>query len=305
MSNFVALLIMTISMLNLTYTTNEYRVINDKWNTTTVSNEINDDKIYSAIITINGADKINTFSNYTLVLNEYLNSLNNYYITFQLKQENHINILLSTITDNFNFSNIFIIQHTSRTISVLTNNCVQKKLVRFYGGFEFKNKCVQQGNKPNNYRKSRRNLLVFYDSWVTSNLILPRGGDANMAIGYFNDSIFLLGGNAYGYQMLEYKVFEKEFIDHGELAISDNTFGFGQYYTQINDTIYIIDPDGDKLSVFHMNTKIFEKSWNSVVIPLDVSSVGVGNVTAALCNNSLVPCRATFRDEVKVHNLQH
>eukprot|EP01084_Bolivina_argentea_P132932 234570_1 len=95
-----------------------------------------------------------------------------------------------------------------------------------------------------------------------------------MATGYFNDSIFLLGGNAYGYQMLEYKVSESEFIDHGENKLNDNTFGFGQYYSQINDTIYIIDPDGDKLSVFHMNTKIFEKSWNNVVIPLDVSSVG-------------------------------
>eukprot|EP01084_Bolivina_argentea_P042486 78322_1 len=274
MTNLTAMLFSIMLSLKIIDGNNEYHVVNGNWNITTIANELNEDKSYSAIISVN--NKANTFSNYVALFNEYLNSSSHYYIIFQPKEDHDIHILLSLMKNNFAFENVFITKHVSQTISILTDNCLQNKLVRLYAGYKFKTECVEEWNKDNTYHKSTRKLLIFYDKWETTNAILPRGGDANMAAGYYNDSIFLLGGDSHGYQLLEYNFLKKTLIDYGKLAlIPTESLGFGQYYSQIDDTLYIISyPNGDKLSVFNMSTKVFESVWNNVDIPLAVSSAG-------------------------------
>jgi len=45
-------------------------------------------------------------------------------------------------------------------------------------------------------------------------------------------------------------------MDVGISTLSVNTWGHGQFYTQLDDTVYMIDPTGtgDKFSVYYLNT---------------------------------------------------
>eukprot|EP01084_Bolivina_argentea_P226723 382931_1 len=78
---------------------------------------------------------------------------------------------------------------------------------------------------------------------------LPRR-DAIGAIAAYNDTIYLIGGALYPYQLVKFSVSSKEFIDQGANTIPyniTNTLGSvqveysGQFWTQIEETIYWID----------------------------------------------------------------
>ncbi len=74
------------------------------------------------------------------------------------------------------------------------------------------------------------------------------------------------GGQNYGNQLVKYDITTDTFIDYSDSAIPVYTTGYGQYYTQRNDVIYMID--NLKLSAFNINTEVFQSHWNNINIPI-------------------------------------
>eukprot|EP01084_Bolivina_argentea_P214886 364762_1 len=97
-----------------------------------------------------------------------------------------------------------------------------------------------------------------------------------MAIGHYNDTIYLLGGVNNPYQMVQYDIKNSEFTDYTTTYLSDNTGSqiSGQYYTSLSNILYMIHPDGNRFSTFDLTTKIFQSDWNSIRIPTDVNAYG-------------------------------
>eukprot|EP01084_Bolivina_argentea_P253665 426210_1 len=114
-----------------------------------------------------------------------------------------------------------------------------------------------------------------FSIWNTSTVLLLRG-DNQMAVGYINNSIFLIGGALYDFQVTEYNITSNEMIDHGTGAISSAMYGLGQYYTQIGNIVFMIDPEynGVSFSTYNLFTNDFEYYWNSVNIPIAVRGGG-------------------------------
>eukprot|EP01084_Bolivina_argentea_P057661 105347_1 len=103
-------------------------------------------------------------------------------------------------------------------------------------------------------------IAVSHSQWITvDNAPLPRHTGA-MAAGTFNDSIFVLGGNEYGYQLLEYR--NDIWIDHGENALMSWVSGWSDYYTQIANTLYIAH--NSNIHTYHMGTNIFISKWETI-----------------------------------------
>eukprot|EP01084_Bolivina_argentea_P204029 348386_1 len=104
--------------------------------------------------------------------------------------------------------------------------------------------------------------------WIQSNIRLPRH-NSFMAAGYYNKSIYLLGGLT-SYQMIEYDVQQNIFVDNGVSALNDKTYGSGQYYNQIGNLLYIIDSTNTEninktLTVFNLESKTFDHPyWNGI-----------------------------------------
>eukprot|EP01083_Nonionella_stella_P136532 415486_1 len=88
-----------------------------------------------------------------------------------------------------------------------------------------------------------------------------------MAVGSYNDSIFILGGAVNKTQLLEFN--DGCFIDHGQNVLSSDTFGDAQYYTHVDHTLYMINTDGTRLQTYNMKTKSFTSSWASLPVTVD------------------------------------
>jgi hypothetical protein len=98
-------------------------------------------------------------------------------------------------------------------------------------------------------------LFIVGDAdWIThSDPALPRE-DRGMAVGYYDDSLYLFGGDDYKQQLVEYDMNNNTFIDHGSSNLSVNEFGRGVYFTQMNSTtLYTIQYwAGDTISVYDL-----------------------------------------------------
>eukprot|EP01084_Bolivina_argentea_P117405 208526_1 len=104
-------------------------------------------------------------------------------------------------------------------------------------------------------------LITLAESeWAeVTNPTLPRAGDS-MAVGSYNDTIFILGGwNSK--QVSEYNA-GTGFTDIGVNILSSIIWGVGQYYASIDENIYLINPSGDHLSVYNMHSKTFTDNWS-------------------------------------------
>eukprot|EP01083_Nonionella_stella_P169428 574506_1 len=96
--------------------------------------------------------------------------------------------------------------------------------------------------------------LAFSD-WVTiSNPGLPRT-TAYMAVGSYNDAIFILGGWG-SKQVVEYSVTDMTFTDHGN-ELQYNAYGGGDFYTQIDNTVYMLSGSGSNLNTFDMTNHVY------------------------------------------------
>eukprot|EP01084_Bolivina_argentea_P046115 84899_1 len=131
-----------------------------------------------------------------------------------------------------------------------------------------------QSTFSNNIERSRRLLhSLKNNNWKTSSTSLPRN-DYEMACGYYNQSIYLLGGYENGKQLIEYNILSAQMIDHGitALAIQPNESisrfsQMSQFYTQKGDTLYMLNEDENKLFSFELKTKLMDSYWNNIDVP--------------------------------------
>eukprot|EP01084_Bolivina_argentea_P268075 455232_1 len=63
-----------------------------------------------------------------------------------------------------------------------------------------------------------------------------------------------------------------KFNDVGSSVLANDTLGTGQYYTQINDTVYMISPSGDQFNIYNLQNKQFINNWNDIVINTNVAN---------------------------------
>eukprot|EP01084_Bolivina_argentea_P142619 250546_1 len=130
--------------------------------------------------------------------------------------------------------------------------------------------------------------------WIAANITIQQSdtqfSDTGMAICSYNESIYLVGGYHNGIQLVEYKIEQNAFFEikpeYGFGYLSEAIYGSGQYYSQSDNTLYMITPYTDyswcqamgncasQLSIFNVENQIFTKYWNSIDISTYVSDVG-------------------------------
>merc|ERR1719334_295720 len=74
---------------------------------------------------------------------------------------------------------------------------------------------------------------------------LPRK-DQQLAVGYYNDSIYIFGGQSYPHSMVRYDILSDSMIDYGEnytrdvLGNDEGDQGCNSHFTQIGNTLYML-----------------------------------------------------------------
>eukprot|EP01084_Bolivina_argentea_P084929 153530_1 len=105
-----------------------------------------------------------------------------------------------------------------------------------------------------------------YSPWTTFEYpdpVLPRNSDG-MAIGYdhINNRVWLLGGWPYSNknQLVSFSTKDGNFTftDHGEYNLSQGINAVGQSYSQLEDALFMIDPNGNNLFKFNFTTTYFQ-----------------------------------------------
>lgn len=95
---------------------------------------------------------------------------------------------------------------------------------------------------------------------------------ANMAVGSYNQSLFLLSGEDNGTpSFYQYNINQNTFMDHTSNVISTTITGSAQYFCQINHILYMISPSAT-FYAFDMKNLIFDGYWNNINIPSDVAT---------------------------------
>eukprot|EP01083_Nonionella_stella_P129229 392052_1 len=118
-----------------------------------------------------------------------------------------------------------------------------------------------------------------YNNWIApSSPTLSRDIDMS-AVGYdsSNNTIWILGGYPYNgdpQSLISYDIVSNLFTDYTVTALSDDVWGWGDFYTQIDDILYMIDPLGNKLSTFNVKTAQFTYHYQNIDIPHEVSESG-------------------------------
>ena len=76
------------------------------------------------------------------------------------------------------------------------------------------------------------------------------------------------------YTVTEYNTKTFKFSNHPDIDSNTRLFG-SSYYTQINDTLYMISPDlSTSLSTYNLRTKTYTKNWRNIVLNVDVEKYG-------------------------------
>ena len=113
-------------------------------------------------------------------------------------------------------------------------------------------------------------LFVSSDSQWISYGGMPRK-DRDMAIGFMNSTIFILGGNDNPQQVTTFDSETNTFTDNGVNQLAEETFGYSQFYTQLKNKVYIIDPNEPRINFFDLETQTFAPLTD---IPVDVQYEG-------------------------------
>eukprot|EP01083_Nonionella_stella_P274333 931093_1 len=114
--------------------------------------------------------------------------------------------------------------------------------------------------------------VILDDNWTVGSPLLPNKA-GKMAMAYWNSSIFLLGrGNVIPKQIIEYDIANNEFIDHGVGHFTQDIYGFGQFYHQQHNLLYLIAANGQDLFRINLSTITKEtySKWNAATIPHNV-----------------------------------
>eukprot|EP01083_Nonionella_stella_P227230 806397_1 len=97
--------------------------------------------------------------------------------------------------------------------------------------------------------------------------------DSDMAIGYndANDTILLLGGFDSGQHFAAVK--DDNFIDHGKQFLDWNggVYGHGQFYIQLSNILWMINPGGTEMYAFDTNTYQTLVRSPSIAIPKETA----------------------------------
>ena len=108
--------------------------------------------------------------------------------------------------------------------------------------------------------------------WIkTSSPRLPRS-DEGAAIGHIGDTAFIIGGIKYPNQITRWDTLTRKYTSYGSKALPTAIYGSSQYYTQVNHTLYMIDPIGINLNIYDLSTNQFTPAWLGLVIPTTVGS---------------------------------
>eukprot|EP01083_Nonionella_stella_P143157 444253_1 len=117
--------------------------------------------------------------------------------------------------------------------------------------------------------------VIFEEDWIVGNPLFPRTF-FGAAIGFWNNSIFILGGSGVKKQFVEYNIVNSNIIDYGTNYLSGDIRGYGQLCCQQHNYLYMITANGDALCMLDLSTttKELQCNWNSLTIPYDGSYYG-------------------------------
>eukprot|EP01084_Bolivina_argentea_P217686 369549_1 len=115
---------------------------------------------------------------------------------------------------------------------------------------------------------------IVYCQWIESNQNIR--ADHNMAVGVWNNTINILFGETYPQQKTTYSKTDGIVFD-SETALNHTVLGYGQFYTQINNILYLINGHGgseqnliDTISTYNIHNNQF--ILNAYVIKQQVST---------------------------------
>eukprot|EP01083_Nonionella_stella_P143838 447848_1 len=117
-------------------------------------------------------------------------------------------------------------------------------------------------------------ISIVYSSWKTGYQYLPQR-NMNSAIGKWNNTIYLLGGQDYSQEMYSFTPSD-DYFDYKSTKLNYAVNGGAQFYTQSNHTLYMISGHGgsdqsaiDTLYTYDMKNDIFTS--NAYKIPVRVA----------------------------------
>eukprot|EP01083_Nonionella_stella_P098691 277608_1 len=103
--------------------------------------------------------------------------------------------------------------------------------------------------------------------------LLPRA-DTQFALGYYNDVIKLYGAQGWNKQFMSFEVSSQTFTDHGSNYLPTWINGGGQFYAQLANTLYVINPNdngpGDTQYIAYFDLTNDDFVPYSVAIPIKV-----------------------------------
>eukprot|EP01083_Nonionella_stella_P213428 769833_1 len=111
-------------------------------------------------------------------------------------------------------------------------------------------------------------LSYNYDPWIEPpSPLLPRAC-IRMAIGYdrYSDTVRILGGWDHERQLVSLSLQDDSIIDHGQYNLSYNVYGAGQFYKQIDNTLWFLDELGTFIERFDLHTFQFDHDYISLPI---------------------------------------
>eukprot|EP01083_Nonionella_stella_P046745 125215_1 len=105
-----------------------------------------------------------------------------------------------------------------------------------------------------------------YNNWIAPpSPTLPRDTYAS-AVGYdsINNTIWILGSRASccRRQLISYNIDSNSFKDYSALGLSNTVYGVGDFYTQIDDILYMITHT--RLSTFNVNTAQYTYHYKDI-----------------------------------------
>eukprot|EP01083_Nonionella_stella_P086947 241725_1 len=119
-------------------------------------------------------------------------------------------------------------------------------------------------------------------NWTQGNSVLPTT-DYGFAVGSYNDSIFILGGfrDDFGvkytsgyHHVTEYMIHSDSFHDMGPNLLNTSLKGYSQFWTQQQESLYIIEWNTSTFGVFNMRNKTYTSQWKGIQFPTHVDEYG-------------------------------
>eukprot|EP01083_Nonionella_stella_P141106 434141_1 len=111
--------------------------------------------------------------------------------------------------------------------------------------------------------------------WITPSDPLMPYADDEMAIGAYNDTIWLIGGYKQRKQTTQFKVVTQTFTNFEANALSSSIRGHSQYWSQQNHIIYLIDPiTGNSFCIYDLMNNQFTSNWMDITFSTNVGYRG-------------------------------